>query len=73
MVTVKFTCKQCGLTMAKCFIRDRRKGEHLKQWLEEVGQQVKITHSLLSRECDGDKVDLYIPFDEDKNLLPLSE
>ena len=67
MKEVLFSCVACGTVRAKCFMRDRRAGETLESWLDELGWQMKLFHSLNSPMCTSlDMSDVMIPVPDDK-------
>lgn len=69
MITVKFSCKLCGLKIEPVMVRYRRDDEDVAAWIEkEVAEAVGLAHSLLSPACKSSVMEsLMIPI-EDKNL-----
>lgn len=50
---VRFSCEKCGLVDTEADVRERRSGEDIMHWIEEV-MMVKIArrHAILSLMCE---------------------
>lgn len=48
MITILFTCDNCGLKDEKAFVRFRHEGEDVLEWMKEVQRQLSVFHDLAS-------------------------
>jgi hypothetical protein len=67
MITVLFSCTECGLVDVECQVRARPKEEDVVKYVGQVvARAVQEKHTRLSILCEAKTIqDLKIPFDTD--------
>lgn len=70
MITVLFSCPECGLVDEKCKVRSRRNGEHVSHWFENaLIFSLAIRHQTLSPKCMAGRVsDVKIPLGDNNSV-----
>ena len=63
VIVIGFKCKDCSLE-AQVEMRDRRPGEDVVAWIDEIGRRAGDHHGIVAPLCRGDACDLTIPLDE---------
>lgn len=63
MITVKYSCKQCGADKIELTVPSRKDGEDVVEFVHETARLVGIHHS--HRNCAGKTCDLMIPITDD--------
>lgn len=62
-ITVRFTCRGCGLEKHPVVVRERAADEDIKHYVEEVVQAaVGFEHARVAPGCVSEHCDLLIPF-----------
>ncbi len=61
MQKILFNCKKCGKDKHPFFVRDRRKDEDILSYMNELREEMAVSHSLSSPGCDSRVLDLMIP------------
>lgn len=70
-VTVKYSCKGCGLDKVECKVRARRKKEDITVWVKHICMgTVAHNHRLRSPACFSQTCDLMIPVPKDNDPDP---
>jgi hypothetical protein len=59
MITVMYSCHECGAEKIKITVPARKEGEDVSQFVNETARLVGIHHS--HRGCIGQTCDLMIP------------
>lgn len=60
-VPVMYTCHECGVKEREVAVRERRPQEDVVDWVHHARTLVGVDHSIVSRRCTSNEVDLKIP------------
>lgn len=61
MITVKYSCNECGADKILISVPSRKDGENVIDFVQETARIVGVHHS--HRKCKAQTVDLMIPMD----------
>lgn len=66
MITIKFSCEECGIKDEAVEVAARQENEDLVKWVgSSVISAITFRHSMISPECKAQEItDLKIPIDD---------
>ena len=68
MITVKFTCKACGMEKVEVQV-PARSTEDVRAWVESIAQMCGDEHCRRNPKCHSDRVDLMIPLPKESEFV----
>jgi hypothetical protein len=69
MITIKYTCHECGLTEQELDVPERHRAVDVVYWVKMAGSKVGEDHAERRPDCRNNKVDLMIPVAENATMI----
>jgi hypothetical protein len=68
-ITIKYTCRECGLTEQELDVPERQRAVDVVYWIKMAGSKVGFDHAERQPLCDAKNFDLVIPIAENATMI----